>query len=416
MINKIVLFGSSLLILSLLCLSIIGCDEPYTEQWPDDPPTYSDINLYVINEHTLFGLLDRSETTDDEIGEIRALMNNPVSGYQTVSSPILIYHDRGELTVASQRGLAVASTSGTLHAFDIPPMAINAGIQPGELLWETNLGGPVSATPFLHGSTICVGTNNGLFHFINAITGEIINTYTNPSGLGFNSEATYFLSNAIIVGSVDGHVYYFSFDGTFLQSFDTGAPVLAGAHALFNTNQQGVIVGNQSGELFKLNTEAEEVWKIQLDGSIYAKPMQQILVLDETPKLYVSTTQGTVYQVDGTTGFIDWEFQADGPIYSSVTNSTNGGIQYIYFTCVDGNVYALDKEGTLQWKLNLEDGPLYSTPAIDNFNQLYVNGISGVYGIDAINGNIISKFEVDHSPDADITGNFKSSILLIDDY
>jgi len=373
---------------------------------------FDEIDIYVINENTLYGLRDNNRPSDNGNGKIEPFLISQIPGYATSSSPTL--NDPGKSSRYGEgnytnTSLLVASTNGILYNYDIPG---------GTILWQTELGGTSSATPsnFLisesEGFGICVGTNNGQLHFINNSTGEILSTYTNPSGLGFDSKiwSNYFVDR-VIAGSGDGHVYYFRGNGDLITDYDTGDLILAGPIIARQSGpelEDEVIVGNRNGSLLKLSMDGELIWNTQLSGAIYATPSIKYSNVIQK-KILVTTTNGLVYQIDASTGNVDWEFQAEGLVYSSAEISPYSNS--LYFTSTDGNVYALNESGILQWKTDLGDGALYATPNLATIreDQLYVNTINGVYGLNANTGEIFSNFTVTHSPNADVSGNFKSS-------
>lgn len=374
-------------------------------------PSTDEIDIYVLNENTLYGLRDNNSPSVSGIGTIEPFLIKTIPGYASSSSPVFSFTDEGNGSYYEGKytdtGLLVSSTDGILYQYNIPG---------GDILWQTDLGGTSSATPStsfynfnIREDIICVGTNNGQLHFINRDTGEIHNTYTNPNGAGFNSKAAItfdrFIGYAMAVGSTDGLLYYFR-RGDFIRSFDTGAPILAAPIIQYNNDSERfeIIVGNQDGNLLKIANGKNLIWNIQLSGTIYAEPTS-----GRNGELYVTTTNGMVYQIDKTTGNIDWAFQAEALVYSSVEVYS-----LLYFTSTDGSVYALNQSGVLQWKTDLGDGALYATP---NFtfireDQLYINTINGVYGLNANTGEVFSNYTVEHSPNADVSGNFKSSTAV----
>jgi len=368
-----------------------------------------EIDIYVINENTLYGLRDNNRPSVNGNGTIEPFLIESIPGYAASSSPAFSQIKEGNgyyyEGLYSNLGLMVSSTDGILYNYDIPG---------GQLLWQTDLGGTTSATAspsfFIsndEGYGTCIGTNNGLIHFINADTGEIYTTYSNPTGAGFDTKAAIiyrkFGNSRLVVNSTDGWVYSFNVNGELITSYNTGTTILASPATIFdiNTDKRQIIVGNQNGELFRLDDFEQLNWKVQLSGTIYAEPA------DGGENIYVSTTDGKVYQIDKITGAINWEFQAGGPVYGRVETSFSS----LYFTSNDGSVYALNGLGVLQWQTNLGDGPLYSTPNFTKIreDQLYVNTINGMYGLNANTGEIFSNYTVTHSANADVSGNFKSS-------
>lgn len=370
-----------------------------------------EIDIYVLNENTLYGLRDNNSPSINGIGTIEPFLTERIPGYVSSSSPVLYRNNEGNEDEENEGsytdvGLLVSSTDGILYNYNIPS---------NDLLWQTDLGGTCSATPsrrFFNNGTeghfTCVGTNNGQLHFIDINSGEIYATYSNLNGAGFDSKVIFYNSK-IIAGSADGSIYSIREDGTFLQSYDTGAPILTGPLIDYNPTsaKYEVFVGNRDGQLFKLTDDLSELhWNIQLTGSIYAEPIGAI------DGIYVTTTDGRVYKINKDTGVIDWEFQAEGPIYSPINyESATEPDNLLYFTSTDGSVYALNQSGILQWKTDLGDGALFCTPALAyrTDDLLYVNTINGVYGLNADTGEVFSNFSVTHSPNADVSGNFKSS-------
>jgi outer membrane protein assembly factor BamB len=67
-----------------------------------------------------------------------------------------------------------------------------------------------------------------------------------------------------------------------------------------------------------------------------------------------------------------WSFTTGGPIISSPAIGADGAI---YFTSMDGNLYALKPDGRELWRLHL-GGTTESSPVLDENGNLYlsVNG------------------------------------------
>lgn len=78
----------------------------------------------------------------------------------------------------------------------------------------------------------------------------------------------------------------------------------------------------------------------------------------------------------GTAGVIAWSFSATGPIlYSPALDAQN----HVYFSSMDGYLYALDASGAEKWKFNTYSRPM--TPAVGNSGTIYlpVGGANRVY-------------------------------------
>jgi outer membrane protein assembly factor BamB len=78
-------------------------------------------------------------------------------------------------------------------------------------------------------------------------------------------------------------------------------------------------------------------------------------------------------------GCVKWAFDTNGPVTSSVAVGHDGRI---YAACEDGNLYAIDPNGTLLWKYDANT-PLKSSPSIGPDGTVYVGGENGwLYAID----------------------------------
>jgi outer membrane protein assembly factor BamB len=65
---------------------------------------------------------------------------------------------------------------------------------------------------------------------------------------------------------------------------------------------------------------------------------------------------------------LKWEFKTGKSITASPTIDANG---IIYIGSWDGNLYAINADGTLKWSATM-GSPLISSPAIDSKSMLYV--------------------------------------------
>jgi outer membrane protein assembly factor BamB len=137
-----------------------------------------------------------------------------------------------------------------------------------------------------------------------------------------------------------------------------------------------VYVGSADNNFYAINGESGVIeWKYQTGGPIeWSSP-----AIDINGVVYIGSYDGYLYAFDtkaiksndGTTWTYKWRFKTDGPgaIASSPAISPDGSI---IFGCSDGNVYAVNPDGTLKWKTKV--GVVHtSSPAIDiNTSQVYI--------------------------------------------
>lgn len=198
----------------------------------------------------------------------------------------------------------------------------------------------------------------------------------------------------LFFGADDGFVYGITPDGVALTGwpFDTGAPIW-GSPAI---GVDGTIyVGNIAGELYALNPDGTMHWPAAslLGDAITSTPA---IGLDGT--IYVGVTifpDGALYSIDPVTAIPNWTFDtgtlgAIGPITGSTVIDTGG---VLYFGSWDGDVYALNDDGTqvaswvTLWGAADNGGfptgaPVEFTPSIDGNGTIISGSDSGfVFGI-----------------------------------
>jgi len=78
-------------------------------------------------------------------------------------------------------------------------------------------------------------------------------------------------------------------------------------------------------------------------------------------------------------GCVKWVFDTNGPVKAGVAAGDEG---QVYAACRDGNLYAIDSNGSLLWEYDANT-PLLSTPSIGLDGTVYVGGENGtLYAID----------------------------------
>jgi len=103
-------------------------------------------------------------------------------------------------------------------------------------------------------------------------------------------------------------------------------------------------------------------------------------------RVFVSTDNGYVYALDSATGCVYWSFHADAAVRSSVTVERPGsGRPYaVFFGDARANVYAVDaSNGMLVWKAQVEDHPSARITGGVRFfeGRVYVPVASGEEGV-----------------------------------
>jgi len=114
-------------------------------------------------------------------------------------------------------------------------------------------------------------------------------------------------------------------------------------------------------------------------------------VLVENGTLYVSGA-GYLYAVTQN-GSVIWKYPVEdgNDIGSSPSLGSDGTI---YFSCYDKHVYALNPDGTLEWKYE-SDHPFHSTPVLGQDGTIYIGGYDNYFHAINPDGTIKWKYETE---------------------
>ena len=127
------------------------------------------------------------------------------------------------------------------------------------------------------------------------------------------------------------------------------------------------VVTRDRGKLVALNSiDGTEIWVIEV-GETWSSP-----VLSADGTIYLPT-RNSVVAVDSKDGTIKWRFtDMAKPTDRLTVNIGNDGS--IYFGADDGYLYALNPNGSLQWKTKVSTKPIKDTPGIGHDGTIYVGG------------------------------------------
>ena len=134
-------------------------------------------------------------------------------------------------------------------------------VEPPELAWDFQTGGPIYSAPVFSGGVASFGSNDGLFYAVDINRGQTLWTF--PTGGPVRS------SPAL----VDGTLYF----------------------------------GSDDGRLYALDAASSEVlWAFAADGPVVSSPA----VADGL--VYFGSDDGFLYALDAVTGQLAWQFEVEG--------------------------------------------------------------------------------------------------------
>jgi outer membrane protein assembly factor BamB len=152
-------------------------------------------------------------------------------------------------------------------------------------------------------------------------------------------------------------------------------------------------IGTTSGYMYCINaTTGGKIWEyqIQTPGQIQTIPAVA------NGRVYFGTTNNYVYALDAITGLYVWRFTAGGQVYYS-SPAVDG--TWIYFSCDDGKLYALNDTGSLpqkKWEYPTSGSYLRSTPVVAD-GKVFLGSYSTDHSVFAVNktsGQLIWKFQL----------------------
>ena len=278
-------------------------------------------------------------------------------------------------TVARKTGVLVRNTSG---AGSGPIGTVQGGgIKP---LWAFKCEDEIRGTPAIAQGLLFVGCYDNNLYALNAADGKFQWKY--PADGGIVSRPALFDGN-VYFGSEDKRLHVVSArSGKVVWTYYTEGPVRSSPRIA----EGHVFIGSDDRYLHAVNVNTgRNVWKFETADPVRSTPF----VLNEL--IYIGCETGDYYAVDYR-GTLKWRFRAK----RAVTSSTVGTLQAIYFSSVDGTLYALDpRNGWVIWRFRLGKASISTPSFVDDL--VFVGAADGfIYAVDAKSSKEIWRFRTEH--------------------
>ena len=270
----------------------------------------------------------------------------------------------------------------------------------GTLKWMKPTGGPVYPRPTVGpDGTIYVGSDDHKLYAFNPADGSY---KWPPFVTGDRIESSPAISNdgsTIYIGSFDQRLYAINAaDGSKVWEFSTGASIQSSSPAV---GLDGTIYfGNGTccsteHRVYAVNPNGTERWHFDTGQFPTGAPSAEVgsgpaIASDGT--IYVGSFDFNLYALTPN-GMLKWRFQTQGSVVSSPAIGADGVIYFVSSkpndqnptSPVDHHIYAINPDGTEQWRFLLGGDEQQSSPIIGSDGAIYIGADDGkLYAIVAV--------------------------------
>lgn len=276
--------------------------------------------------------------------------------------------------------LSVGRKTGLISKIGSAPIAIPSESHGPRPLWTFNCEDEIRSTPLVTPNAIYVGAYDYNLYVVNPTDGSFIGKFPTEGGI---VSRPVLADDYVLFGSEDQKIYAVSArTGKLAWSYVTegpvrSSPVVAEGHVFFGSDDNYFYaVSLTSNRMF---------WRFDAGGAIRSTPMY---VNDQ---LFFGTDMGDFYCLT-LGGQVKWRSKAKRGIIGSPVISK--GI--VYFTSLDGNLYALDgKSGWTVWRFRMGKGSVSTPCVVDNF-VIAGSADTNIYCVEAGNAREAWRFKADH--------------------
>jgi outer membrane protein assembly factor BamB len=251
------------------------------------------------------------------------------------------------------------------------------GIKP---LWKFQCEDEVRGTPAIAQGSLYIGSYDNNLYALDAAEGKFQWKYPTDGGI---VSRPMIVDGNIYIGSEDKRLHVVSSrSGKVVWTYYTDGPVRSSP----SIAEGHVFLGSDDNFLHAVNLNSGRmVWRFESADAIRSTP----LVMNDM--IYFGCESGDYYAVNFR-GEMKWRFRAK----RSITASTVGNGQAIYFSSVDSALYALDpRNGWVLWRFRLGKASI-STPCIAD-GLIIVGAADGfVYAVDAKSSKETWRFRAEH--------------------
>lgn len=253
----------------------------------------------------------------------------------------------------------------------------------GEFAWKYATHGGIASSPVIDegNKLVMFGSEDNSFYAVDYRNGRISWSYSTQDKVRGTARVAPDV-DAVFFGSDDGHLYALGApNGRFLWKYQLGEA----ARSRPTVTNEVVIVGSDSGEIFGLGLDGKRKWSYRTKRAVTSSPCVDLA----EGMCYIGSGDNFVYALDASSGYSSWRFRTQGPVISTPAVQDD----LLYFGSADGWMYAINAQTAREkWKFQTEK-PIISSPLIHDGGVYFGGTDEYFYCIDAASGKERWKFK-----------------------
>jgi outer membrane protein assembly factor BamB len=267
--------------------------------------------------------------------------------------------------------------SGHPHS---PGRVIALNSASGAVRWWRALPSGSESSPLIHDGRVYFGSQNGTVFALDDSDGAVVWTYRAASAV----KASPTLADGVLYfGDYSGRLQAISEHGGHRLWVSKSEGALLGSGNFYSTAAVvygRVFLGNTDGRVYAYDAATGRLdWAVQTGAYVYASPA----VTNAPglgPTVYVGSYNGSFYAFNARSGHVRWRFNAHGRISGSAT--IVGDVVY-FADLAKHRTFGL---GISTGRVVFEKGTGAFDPVISDGVDVYLTGVTGIYGLAPIVG------------------------------
>jgi len=350
------------------------------EQYRGEASPQTDIYALGATMHTL--LTRRDPRLEPPFSfkdrQIQAINPSVSSELEAIIYKALEYkpEDRFKSVVEFKKELvSVARRTGTLP-FTYHDQSTSQ-IEEREPVWVFKCDDEVRGSPFVHDGILFTGSYDHKMYAFDAKKGQFLWKFTTKGGI---ISKPLIVEDQLVFGSEDGKLYSVTpKTGQKNWEYKTEGPIRSSPRFA----EGHIFIGSDDKRLYAYNVANNlPGWSIKTEGAVRSTPFLAVVFV------YFGT-EANEFICGNYRGQVEWHYWTKRPVTSSAIVSD--GI--VYFTSLDGYLYALDaRTGWVFWRFRMGKGSI-SSPAIME-DYVYVGSADGnIYCVERTRAREVWRFK-----------------------